>query len=82
MHTYTTSYGFTYVNCEFRVKVLQKLDPTFYFLPATSHRAISAELRVFLAILETGSRLVFGREDWLDANFERPVDGEIGIVPA
>lgn len=36
---------------------------------------------VFFAVFEAGRDFVFGGEDWLDADFQRPVDGEFGIIP-
>ena len=44
--------------------------------------AALSELRIFFAILKAWSGFVFGGKDWLDADFQRPVDGKVGIIPA
>jgi hypothetical protein len=56
--------------------------PTFDFSPATSHRAVSAALRIFFTVFKARCSFIFRRKDWLDTDFQRPIDGEIGIIPA
>ena len=36
---------------------------------------------VFFAVHKGSGYGVFGRNEWLKADFDRPVDGEVGIVP-
>jgi len=46
------------------------------------HCVALSELRVFFAVLKAWSGFVFGGENRLDADFQRPVDGKVGIIPA
>lgn len=37
---------------------------------------------ILFAILKAWCGFILGGQDWLDTDFQRPVDSEIGIVPS